>query len=338
MNETPQPPSSEEPKQQPPIHSSKEAPKQPSPASDAQSDEAELETVRYTPENNPWKPASSPESSSDELPTQVWSDTSAESQSELPTQVWSDTSAESQSESPTQVWSDTSTSDQVEPATQSWSDTSAASTDGQAEPAAQSWSDTSTPSKDDEYEGEGDAEDDDEDDEDEDAQAVRSSSQSGVFIHKGILFAAAGVIVAAAIVVALLLFLNRPIDPPTEWFASITPPVTAGAPSTGTTLYYLHWTNKNGALTGQLQLAANNGTPQTLNAPTTGLYSRDNHVIFVVVTINGQAVTLTGKINDSNDILTLNQPGAPDLTSQIVFHKGSADEYKQATNKLNAKK
>jgi hypothetical protein len=336
MNETPQPPSSEEPKQQPPIHSSKEAPTQPSPASDAQSDEAELQTVSYTPENNPWKPASSPESSSDEPPTQVWSDASSESQAEPPTQVWSDGSAENQAELPTQVWSDTSSDSQAEPATQSWSNTS---TEGQAESDAQSWSNTSTPSKDAEDEDDEDDEDEDDEDAEGEEQSLRSPSQSGIFIHKGLLIAAAGVIVAAAVVVALLLFLNRPIDPPTDWIASITPPATASAPSTGTVLYYLHWTNQNGVLKGQLQLAANSsGTPQSLTAPTTGLYSRDNHIIFVVVSINGQADTLTGKINDSNDTLTLNQPGATDQTSQIVFHKGTANDYKQATNKLNAKK
>jgi hypothetical protein len=249
--------------------------------------------------------------------------------------VWSDGSAENQAELPTQVGSDTSSDSQAEPAAQSWSD---ASTEGQAESDTQSWSDTSTPSTDAEDEDEDEDEEDDEDDEDEE-QSLRSPSQSGIFIHKGLLIAAAGVIVAAAVVVALLLFLNRPIDPPTDWIASITPPATAGAPSSGTVLYYLHWTNQNGVLKGQLQLAANsNGTPQSLTAPTTGLYSRDNHIIFVVVSISGQADTLTGKINDSNDTLTLNQPGATNLTSQIVFHKGTANDYKQATNKLNAKK
>ncbi len=175
--------------------------------------------------------------------------------------------------------------------------------------------------------------------EDEDSEADRevSSSQpsrSGVFISRGVLIAAAGVIVVAALLIALLVVVNRPKDPPTDWIASYTPPAGSGS-TTGKILYYLHWTNQNGELKGQLQLAAKaNGSLQSLTAPATGLYNRDNHIIYVVVTVNGQADTLTGKINDTNDTLTLNSPGATSQSSQFVFHTGNANDYKQATKRL----
>jgi hypothetical protein len=158
------------------------------------------------------------------------------------------------------------------------------------------------------------------------------SSQAGIFIHKGILIGAASAVLVAVLAVALLVFINRPQDPPTDWISSFTPPASSGG--SGKILYYLHWTNKNGALTGQLQLAANpNGTPQSLTAPATGLYDRDNHVIYVVVTINGQPDTLTGTITN-NDTLTLNQVGMISQDSQLVFHTGSASDYQQATKQL----
>ncbi|WP_136625252.1 hypothetical protein [Dictyobacter kobayashii] len=136
-----------------------------------------------------------------------------------------------------------------------------------------------------------------------------------------------------ALLAALLVFVNRPKDPPSDWISSFTPP--AGTSSASKILYYLHWTNENGELKGQLQLSAvANGAPQSLTAPATGLYNRDNHIIYVVITINGQAGTLMGKINDANDTLTLNQVGATSQASQLVFHTGSANDYKQATQKL----
>ncbi|MBV9712785.1 MAG: hypothetical protein JO011_17940, partial [Ktedonobacteraceae bacterium] len=70
----------------------------------------------------------------------------------------------------------------------------------------------------------------------------------------------------------------------------------------------------------------------------TGLYNRDNHIIYVVITINGQADTLTGKINDANDTLNLNPAGVTGQNSQFVFHIGNANDFKQATKKLGAGK
>ncbi|GCF08481.1 hypothetical protein [Dictyobacter arantiisoli] len=175
-----------------------------------------------------------------------------------------------------------------------------------------------------------------EDDEDDESyQPVAAASRPGLFIHRGVLIGIASVIVVAALLVGLLFFLNRPKDPPSDWISTYTPPATtASAPVK--ILYYLHWTNQNGDLQGQLQLAANpNGTPQSLTAPTVGLYNKDNHIIYVVVTINGQPTTLMGKINANNDTLTLNQAGATNQSNALVFHTGSADDYKQATKKLN---
>lgn len=130
---------------------------------------------------------------------------------------------------------------------------------------------------------------------------------------------------------------NRPKDPPTDWIASYTPP--AGSSSTGKVLYYLHWTNQNGELKGQMQLAAiSNGTPQSLTVPATGLYNRDNHLIYVVIVIDGQPDTLTGKINAANDTLNLNLVGATGQSSLFVFHIGDANDFKQATKELDGTK
>jgi hypothetical protein len=238
---------------------------------------------------------------SDNIPWKL--DSSAESGSdEIPIESGDDSATQSQAESATLSGDDATTQTQAESPTQNWDDASASPED-QTFASGQSVVPYSQP------------------------------SQSGIFIHKGILIAAAGIVVVAAVLVGLLLFINRPKEPPTDWIAS------TGTSSTGgTILYYLHWTNQNGVLKGQLQLAANsNGTPQSVTDPTTGLYSNNNHVIYVIVTLNGQApATLTGTINANNDTLTLNPAGATDQTNQIVFHVGSASAYKQATNKLNS--
>ena len=158
-------------------------------------------------------------------------------------------------------------------------------------------------------------------------------SPSGIFIRKSLLIAAACAVVLIALLAALLVFVNHPKDPPTDWIASYTPP--AGTSNTGKVLYYLHWTNQNGELKGQMQLAANaNGTLQSLTVPATGLYNRDNHIIYVVIIVNGQADTLTGSINDNNDTLTLGLVGSTSQGNQFVFHIARASDYNQATKKL----
>jgi hypothetical protein len=170
----------------------------------------------------------------------------------------------------------------------------------------------------------------DEDDEDEDDE-----NQKGIFIQRRWLIASACVVVIAALLVTFLLLVNRPQDPPTDWIASYTPP--AGSSSATKILYYLHWTNQNSDLKGQLHLAANsNGTPQSLTVPMVGLYNKENHIIYVVITINGQPDTLTGTINDKNDVLILDQVNAPNQENQLVFHTGSANDYQQATKRLNS--
>ena len=248
MNVPLQPPTSEEPEQQPTLHSSEETPTQPSPASESLFEEIEQQPAHSVSEDTPTQPASSSEPNGAEVE---------------------------------------------------------ASDEGEAFEPAQSVLSPSLP------------------------------SQSGVFIHKGFLIAATCAVVVVVLLAALLVFVNRPKDPPTDWIASYTPP--AGTSSARKILYYLHWTNQNGELNGQLQLAANvNGTLQSLTAVATGLYNRDNHIIYVVVTINGQADTLTGKINENNDTLTLNPVGVSGQSSQIVFHIGSANDYKQATKKLGS--
>ena len=177
-------------------------------------------------------------------------------------------------------------------------------------------------------------EDEDEDFESEDA----SSARPGVFISRGVLIAVGCAVVVVALLATLLVVVSRPKDPPTDWIASYT--AAASTTSTGgKILYYLHWTNQNGVLQGQLQLATvTNGALQSATATTTGVYSKDNHIIYVVITLNGQASTLTGNINNAGDTLTLNAPGATGPGSGLVFHTGSANDYKQETKKLGSAK
>jgi hypothetical protein len=177
-------------------------------------------------------------------------------------------------------------------------------------------------------------------DEDEDLELEGTSpARAGVFISRGVLIAVACAVVVVALLATLLVVVSRPKDPPTDWIASYTPAPVAGTTSSGKTLYYLHWTNQNGALQGQLQLATvANGTLQSATAATTGLYSKDNHIIYVVITLNGQASTLTGTINNAGDTLTLNAPGTTGPGSGLVFHTGSASDYKQETKKLGSGK
>jgi len=177
-------------------------------------------------------------------------------------------------------------------------------------------------------------------DEDEDLELEGAApARAGVFISRGVLIATVSAVVILALLATLLVVVTRPKDPPTDWIASYTPAPAAGTTSSGKILYYLHWTNQNGALQGQLQLATvANGTLQSATAPTTGLYSKDNHIIYVVVTLNGQASTLTGKINDASDTLTLNAPGATGADSGLVFHIGSANDYTLAKKQLGSAK
>ena len=177
-------------------------------------------------------------------------------------------------------------------------------------------------------------------DEDEDLDLEGTTpARTGVFISRGVLIAAACAVVVVALLATLLVVVTRPKDPPTDWIASYTPTPTAGVATGGKIVYYLHWTNQNGELQGQLQLATvANGTLESATAATIGLYSKDNHIIYVVITLNGQASTLTGKINDASDTLTLNAPGATTPNSGLVFHIGSAGDYKQQTKQLGAKK
>jgi hypothetical protein len=295
MNLTPQPLSSEEPEQQPALDSSEETPIEPAPASDSLAEEPER-------------------SASEDIPTQL----AASSEEDIPTQPAA--SSEPPAEETEQQAAASSESNGAEASTLDEDETSAADED---EAFTADEDETSALDEDEAFESE---------------LVISSLSQparSGVFIRKGLLIGAAIAVVVVAVLVALLLFVNRPKDPPTDWIASYTPP--AGTSNTGKVLYYLHWTNQNGELKGQLQLAAKtNGTLQSLTAPATGLYNRDNHIIYVVIVINGQADTLTGKINDNDDTLTLNLAGATSQSNQFVFHIGSADDYKQATKNLGS--
>jgi hypothetical protein len=278
MNLPPQPPSSEEPEQQPTLHpseSEEKAPTQPEHAADSpSSEEPERQTTPTVEEPEEPQPEHAADSSSEET------EPVAASEEDMSTQPVSSFEAdEAEDSSPD------------EDNEEAFAPTQAAS--------------------------------------------PVQSSPAGVFIRKSALIAAACAVVVVALLVVLLVVVTRPKDPPTDWIASYTPP--AGASSTGKVLYYLHWTNQNGALNGQMQFAAKaNGAPQSLTAPATGLYNKDNHIIYVVITINGQPATLTGKINDNNDTLTLNEAGATSQSSQFVFHTGNANDYKQATQKLAA--
>ena len=328
MNLPPQLPSSEEPEQQPVLHSSEEAPTQPSLSSDSLSD-----SVNPASEDASAQPASSPETPVEE-PEQP-SASSPETPAEEPLITPSEPLAE-EPEEPSASSPEPTEEPELQPASPS---ELPAEESGQLEISPESSEEPLALSSESE---ETEASELDEDaeiselDEDEDLESEQSLSQparSGVFIHKGILIAAASVIVVAALLATLLVVVTRPKDPPTDWIASYTPP--AGSSTSGKVVYYLHWTNQNGELKGQMQLAAySNGAPQSLTIPAVGLYNRDNHIIYVVVTIDGQADTLTGKINDANDTLNLNPAGVTSQTSQFVFHLGTADDFKQATKKL----
>jgi hypothetical protein len=332
MSLPPQPPSSEEPEQHTTLHFSEETPKQASSAPESRSDEVEKQPVLSASEDIPTQYQSAPDES--EAPTQVGANASAPDEAEAPTQVGANTSAPDEAEAPAPDEAEAPASNWAEAPISNWDDASTpAWTDASPiddptaidDTVAATTADAATNATPDFNTAQG-------------APAPSQTSRAGIFIHKSILIAAAIVVVLAAILVALVLFLNRPIDPPTDWIAS----ESSAATTTGASqqiLYYLHWTNQDGKLTGQLQLAADtNGTPQSLTAPTTGLYNRDNHIIYVVVTISGSPTTLTGKIDTSNNTLTLNPAGATDTSNQIVFHTGSANDYKLDTQKMDAPK
>jgi hypothetical protein len=316
MNLPPQLPSSEEPEQQPVLYSSEETPTPPSLSSDQLSEE---------PQQQPVNPASEepPTSSPSELPTEEPEEPAASAselsteESEQPPTLPSDSLAEEPATPSSEL--------SVEPSEEPLATPSELPTEELEQPFVTSFepdgAENSALDEDETFASE------------QSVSATPQSSRSGVFIHKGVLIAVVSAIVVVALLASLLVVVTRPKDPPTDWIASYTPP--AGTSSTGKVVYYLHWTNQNGELTGQMQLAAfADGAPQALTVPATGLYNRDNHIIYVVVTINGQADTLMGKINDTNDTLSLNPAGVTTQPSQFVFHIGTADDFKQATKKL----
>ncbi len=319
MNLPPESSSSEELEQATVRHSVEETPVQPSFVADVPSEE-----VTELPPTDSSAKDSSTEETIELLPTHTASeDSSTEETTELPP---THTASEDIPTLP-------ATSSSAEPLAEPLESPLASSTEAQTEETELPIASPEMP------EGEFSTEDEEDEDEDEDAElsSLSQPSQSGVFVHKGWLIGVVSAVVVVALLASLLVFVSRPKDPPTDWIATYTPP--AGASSSGKVLYYLHWTNQNGELTGQLQLAANpTGTLQSLTVPATGLYNKDNHIIYVVITINGQADTLTGKVNDANDTLNLNPAGVTSQSSLLVFHIGTANDYKLATKKLGAKK
>ncbi|MBA2393414.1 MAG: hypothetical protein H0V70_11815 [Ktedonobacteraceae bacterium] len=301
-----QPPSSEEPKQQH-IHSSEEAPIQPSPDADSLTEETQPQNVNPITEEAPTESAPV----ADSLPE--------ESQPQSVNPVIEDVPTESAPVAD-------SLPEEIQPL---HADPIVEDVPGQSAATSEPLADETEPQI---------TSLDQDEEEDEDLE-VEEETRSGVFIGRGLLIAIACGVVIVALMATLLVVVTRPKDPPTDWIASYTPPATAGTPAGGKILYYLHWTNQNGSLKGQLQLeTVSNGALQSATAATIGLYSKDNHVIYVVITLNGQASTLAGTINDNNDTLTLDSPGATTPGGGLIFHTGSANDYKLAAKNLGAKK
>jgi hypothetical protein len=313
MNLPPQPPSSEEPEQHPVLHSSEETLIQPSPVSDSSAEGAEETSSEET--------LIQPSPVSDSGAEGTEQQTTPSATEDMPTLPASSSEPHMTEDIPTLPAS--SSEPHMEETEQE--PVPAFEPDGIAYSALDN---NST--------ADGDTVSDEDEEDEEDDQAVSSQpSRSGVFIRKGVLIAAACAVVVVALLATFLVVASRPKDPPTDWIASFTPPPSSTSTSPSRILYYLHWTNQNGELQGQLQLAAKvNGKLQSITAPATGLYNKDNHIIYVVVTVSGQADTLVGKINATNDTLTLNSPGATDQSTQFVFHTGTANDYKQDTKQL----
>jgi hypothetical protein len=301
-----QPPSSEETKQQH-IHSSEEAPIQPSPDADSLTEETQPQSANPVTEETPTPSAPVADSLSEEIQP-LHADPIIEGIPEQP----ASTSEPLTEETEPQITS--LDQDKTEPQITSLDQ-------DKTEPQITSLD-----------------QDEEEEDEDEDLED-EEETRSGVFIGRGLLIAIGCAVVIVALMATLLVVVTRPKDPPTDWIASYTPPATAGTPAGGKILYYLHWTNQNGSLKGQLQLATvTNGALQSATATTVGLYSKDNHIIYVVITLSGQASTLAGTINDNNDTLTLDAPGTTTPGNGLIFHTGSANDYKLAAKNLGAKK
>ncbi len=341
-----QPPSSEETKQQH-IHSSEEAPIQPSPDADSLPEETHPQSVNPVTEEAPTQSAPVVDS----LPEEANPQSVNQAPEEVPTEsapVADSLPEETQSQSVNPVTEEVPT--ESAPVVDSLpEETQSQSMNPIAEGVPEQSAETSEPLADetvpqiasldqDETVPQITSLDQDEEDEDEDLED-EEETRSGVFIGRGLLIAIGCAVVIVALMATLLVVVTRPKDPPTDWIASYTPPATASTPAGGKILYYLHWTNQNGSLKGQLQLATvSNGALQSATAATIGLYSKDNHVIYVVITLNGQASTLAGTINDNNDTLTLDSPGATTPGGGLIFHTGSANDYKLATKNLGAKK
>lgn len=319
MNVSPQPPLGEEPEKETELHNIDKTPEQPAPTSETSSPEDATEqpaptSTSATHEVGTEYPVTStevaePENSIEQTETSS-EEVETENIEEQPKTSAEVSEHEDIAEEPT---IHTSADEETTPQPMTFS-----------EPPAEAEDATENTIADDEA-----IEDDVEDEED----TTTGQTGSGVFVRKGVLIGVISAVVLVALLGTLLFFVTRPKDPPTDWLTSVTPP--AGSGSASKILYYLHWTNDNGELKGKLDLAAYaNGGPQSVSDDATGLYSRDNHIIYVVIVDNGQPVTFTGKINDSNDTLTLSPAGATGQTTPLVFHTSSADNYKQETKKL----
>jgi hypothetical protein len=345
MNSPSKPPLSEEPATQLVSHVSEETPTQPSPTSDSPSEETELQpnlTPEPLTEEHEQQSASSPEPVAEGNEQQLTpSSEPVAAESELQSV---DPISESSNEEniPTEAAPSSEPSEisnEEDMPTEAALSSESLTEDTESEPVSSEPITDDASSTSDEVEVfdlDEDADENEAFEEEQPGSRLFQPMQSGLFIHTKALIAAVCAIVVIALVVVVFLFVTRPKDPPTDWIASYTAP---GSPSSSKTLYYLHWTNENGNLTGQLQLAANpSGTPQSLTATATGLYNRDNHIIYVVVIVQGQPDTLTGKINDNNDTMTLTLAGATSTDGLLVFHLGNANDYKKATQQLGPKK
>jgi len=141
-----------------------------------------------------------------------------------------------------------------------------------------------------------------------------------------------GAALLVVLLAALCVFVLLPKSPPSDWIANYS---SAGLFSSGQAVFYIHWDNQNGNLTGQMQItAASGGMTQTLTVPFTGTYNSQDHSVFLTLTVNGTSEDLSGTINQTDNTMTLTQVNSNQQGDQLVFRAGSESDYQQEVQNL----
>ena len=119
------------------------------------------------------------------------------------------------------------------------------------------------------------------------------------------------------------------------WFYTQLPPPSSWLEADTTSVVFIQWADKNGALSGQMQYVSLDSTNHLSqdNEPFTGTYSNQDHSISLTFhVLNIFTTTLTGSLNGNT--LNLEASSSNGEISTAVLHPGSVNDFNQAVSNL----